>query len=45
MPAGDGDLLKQMQDVGKKAGLKGIEIVVGVVIAEEWTPENVGCSL
>lgn len=30
-----------MQTVGKKAGLASIEIIAGVVLAdEEWTPHN-----
>ena len=34
-------VLKQLQDVGKKGGLQGIEIIEGVVLAdEEWTPHN-----
>ncbi|KAL8736189.1 MAG: hypothetical protein Q9166_000344 [cf. Caloplaca sp. 2 TL-2023] len=33
--------LKEIQDVGKKGGLMGIEIIDGLVIAkEEWTPQN-----
>ncbi|KAL8800048.1 MAG: hypothetical protein Q9182_005448 [Xanthomendoza sp. 2 TL-2023] len=33
--------LKEIQDVGKKGGLVGIEIVDGLVMAkEEWTPQN-----
>jgi long-subunit acyl-CoA synthetase (AMP-forming) len=35
-------VLKQLQDVGRRGGLKGIEVIEGVVLAdEEWTPENV----
>ena len=31
-----------MQAIGRRSGLTGIEIVVGVVLAdEEWTPQNV----
>ncbi|RPA85237.1 acetyl-CoA synthetase-like protein [Ascobolus immersus RN42] len=34
-------ILKQMQGVGRKAGLAGIEIIQGVVLThEEWTPQN-----
>jgi len=34
-------VLKQLQTTGRGAGLKGIEIIEGVVIAnEEWTPQN-----
>src|SRR6266480_2060566 len=34
-------VLKQLQDAGKKGGLQGIEIIEGVVLAdEEWTPQN-----
>ncbi|KAK0124186.1 long-chain fatty acid-CoA ligase [Cadophora gregata] len=33
--------LHQMQAIGKRSGLSGIEIVVGVVLTdEEWTPQN-----
>ena len=40
------EVLKQMQAVGKKAGLAGIEMIVGVVLAdEEWTPQNVSDPL
>lgn len=35
-------VLRQLQSVGKAGGLKGIEIVSGVVLSdEEWTPQNV----
>ncbi|KAF4637143.1 hypothetical protein G7Y89_g951 [Cudoniella acicularis] len=35
------EVLKQLQSLGKKAGLAGMEIVVGVVLAdEEWTAVN-----
>lgn len=35
------DVLKQLQGVGRKAGLVGIEVIAGVVLAdEEWTPQN-----
>ncbi|KAI5795496.1 hypothetical protein DFH27DRAFT_484349 [Peziza echinospora] len=34
-------VLKSMHEVGRKAGLAGIELIEGVVLAhEEWTPEN-----
>ncbi|KAF2403305.1 acetyl-CoA synthetase-like protein [Trichodelitschia bisporula] len=34
-------VLKQLQDAGRKGGLAGIEIIEGVVLAdEEWTPQN-----
>lgn len=34
-------VLKQLQDAGKKGGLSGIEIIEGLVLAdEEWTPQN-----
>jgi long-chain acyl-CoA synthetase len=37
-------VLKQVQDAGRRAGLAGIEIVAGIVLAEEeWTPQNVSC--
>jgi long-chain acyl-CoA synthetase len=40
------EVLKQLQAVGRKAGLAGIEIITGVVLAdEEWTPQNVSLSL
>lgn len=36
------EVLKQVQAIGKKAGLSSMEIVVGIVLAdEEWTPINV----
>jgi len=35
------EVLLQMQAIGRRSGLTGIEIVVGVVLAdEEWTPQN-----
>jgi long-chain acyl-CoA synthetase len=35
-------VLKELQSAGKAGGLAGIEIVEGVVLAEEeWTPQNV----
>ncbi len=35
------EVLKQLQAAGRRAGFAGIEIVVGVVLAdEEWTPVN-----
>ncbi|KAE9381137.1 acetyl-CoA synthetase-like protein [Stipitochalara longipes BDJ] len=35
------EVLKQLQAVGRKASLIGIEIITGVVLAdEEWTPQN-----
>ncbi|KAJ9635967.1 long-chain fatty acid-CoA ligase [Coniosporium tulheliwenetii] len=34
-------VLQQMQQAGKRGGLAGIEIIEGVVLAdEEWTPQN-----
>lgn len=34
-------VLKQLRDAGKRGGLSGIEIIEGVVLAdEEWTPHN-----
>lgn len=34
-------VLKQLQDAGRTGGLSGIEIITGVVLAdEEWTPAN-----
>ena len=36
------EVLKQLQAVGRKAGLAGVEVIIGVVLAdEEWTPQNV----
>jgi long-chain acyl-CoA synthetase len=36
------EVLKQLQAVGRKASFAGIEIIAGVVLAdEEWTPQNV----
>ncbi len=38
-------VLKELQMVGRKAGLSGIEIVEGVVMDdEEWTPQSVSFS-
>ena len=35
-------VLKELQAAGRKGGLAGIEIVEGVVLAdEEWDPQNV----
>ena len=40
------EVLKQVQTIGRKAGLASLEIVVGVVLAdEEWTPLNVSQKL
>lgn len=37
----NGIVLKELQSVGKAGGLMGIEIIDGVVLAdEEWTPAN-----
>ncbi len=37
-----GIVARELQDIGRKAGLAGIEIVEGVVMDdEEWTPQNV----
>ncbi|KKK18091.1 hypothetical protein P175DRAFT_0503261 [Aspergillus ochraceoroseus IBT 24754] len=34
-------VLKQLQTAGRASGLKGIEIIAGVVLSdEEWTPQN-----
>lgn len=39
-------ILEDMQAVGKRAGLVGMEIISGVVLAdEEWTPENVSAVI
>lgn len=38
-------VLKQLQSAGRAGGLKGIEILSGVVLSdEEWTPQNVSFS-
>ena len=38
-------VLKQLQSAGKAGGLKGIEIISGVVLSdEEWTPQNVSLA-
>lgn len=38
------EVLKQMQVVGKRAGLASMEMIVGVILSdEEWTPQNVSC--
>ncbi|KAH8597578.1 hypothetical protein B0O99DRAFT_79724 [Bisporella sp. PMI_857] len=35
------EILKQLQAVGKRAGLASMEIVAGVIVSdEEWTPQN-----
>jgi long-chain acyl-CoA synthetase len=35
-------VLKELQTAGRKGGLQGIEIIEGVVLAdEEWNPQNV----
>lgn len=39
-------VLKELQAAGRRGGLSGIEIVEGVVMAdEEWTPQNVRLNL
>jgi len=39
----NGVVLKELRDAGKRGGLAGIEIIDGVVLAdEEWTAANVG---
>jgi len=39
-------VLQQLQSAGRAGGLKGIEIINGVVLSdEEWTPQNVSCGL
>lgn len=41
----NGIVLKELQDAGRKGGLTGIEIIEGVVLAdEEWTAYNVSLS-
>jgi len=38
-------VLKELQDAGRRGGLSGIEIIDGVVLAdEEWTAQNVSIS-
>lgn len=38
-------VLKELQDAGRRGGLIGIEIISGVVLAdEEWTAQNVSIS-
>lgn len=38
-------VLKELQNAGKAGGLSGIEIIEGVVLAdEEWTPQNVSTT-
>ena len=38
-------VLKELQAAGRQGGLAGIEIVDGVVLAdEEWTPQNVSVA-
>jgi long-chain acyl-CoA synthetase len=40
------EALKQLQAVGRRAGLIGIEIIAAVVLVdEEWTPQNVCCLI
>lgn len=40
-----GIVLKQLQDAGRAAGLRGIEIINGVVLSdEEWTSQNVSST-
>ena len=42
----NGIILSEMQAAGKKGGLNGIEIIQGVVLAEEeWTPQNVSTHM
>jgi long-chain acyl-CoA synthetase len=39
-------VLKEIQAAGRKGGLAGIELVSGVVLAnEEWTPQNVSIDI
>lgn len=38
-------VFKELQDAGRRGGLIGIEIISGVVLAdEEWTAQNVSIS-
>ena len=38
-------VLKELQAAGRRGGLSGIEIIEGVVMAdEEWTPQNVSMN-
>jgi long-chain acyl-CoA synthetase len=40
------EVLKQLQAVGRRSGLIGIEIIAAVVLVdEEWTPQNVRCAI
>lgn len=42
----NGIVLAEMQKHGKSGGLNGIEVIEGVVMAdEEWNPQNVGRSM
>ena len=42
----NGIVLKQLQIAGRQGGLSGIEIIEGVVLAdEEWTAANVSKSV
>jgi len=42
----NGIVLKDLQSAGKEGGLAGIEIIDGVVLAdEEWTPANVNAPI
>ena len=39
-------VLKELQAAGKAGGLSGIEIIDGIILAdEEWTAENVSCTI
>ena len=39
-------ILKELQAAGRQGGLAGIELVEGVVLAdEEWTSANVSCAI
>lgn len=39
-------VLKELQAAGRQGGLSGIEIIDGVILAdEEWTAENVSCAI
>ena len=45
-PRIQGSVLKEMQAVGRRAGLAGVEVISGVVLADkEWTPQNVSAVL
>lgn len=39
-------MVRQMQAIGRRAGLAGMEIIQGAVLSdEEWTPQNVSFQI